>query len=168
MEQKQNSTQASQAPVPKTQMSKKKFRIGDLAKELQVKKFVIRFWEKEFGLKSDRSQGGQRYYTHDDFNAFKAIKFLLYKQGFTIAGAKVQLENLFKKYRGKLPSNPEVFADKPITAAVKTEELPTETKNAAPPKPITVEKKVPYIPKDFLNEVKTFKEKLLRFKKTLE
>ena len=50
----------------KISMSKKKFRIGELAKELQVKKFVIRFWEKEFALSSDRSQGGQRYYTEND------------------------------------------------------------------------------------------------------
>lgn len=72
-------------------MAKRQFRIGDLAKELKVKKFVIRFWEKEFNLKSDRSQGGQRFYTHEDLNIFLTIKDLLYNQGFTIAGAKKQL-----------------------------------------------------------------------------
>lgn len=75
----------------KMQMTRRQFRIGDLAKELKVKKFVIRFWEKEFNLKSDRSQGGQRFYTSDDLNIFLAIKDLLYNQGFTIAGAKKQL-----------------------------------------------------------------------------
>lgn len=73
-------------------MSKKQFRIGDLAKELKVKKFVIRFWEKEFDIKSDRSGGGQRFYTSDDLKLFLMIKDLLYNQGFTIAGAKKQLE----------------------------------------------------------------------------
>lgn len=72
-------------------MTKRQFRIGDLAKELKVKKFVIRFWEKEFNLKSGRSQGGQRFYTSDDLNIFLTIKDLLYNQGFTIAGAKKQL-----------------------------------------------------------------------------
>lgn len=77
--------------IQKTQMAKRQFRIGDLAKELKVKKFVIRFWEKEFDLKSGRSQGGQRFYTNDDLAIFLTIKDLLYNQGFTIAGAKKQL-----------------------------------------------------------------------------
>lgn len=76
----------------KTDMGKRQFRIGDLARELHVKKFVIRFWEREFDLKSDRSQGGQRFYTDDDLKTFQVIKHLLYEQGFTIAGAKKQLE----------------------------------------------------------------------------
>jgi len=77
-------------------MSKRQFRIGDLAKELKVKKFVIRFWEKEFNLKSDRSHGGQRFYTKEDFDTFMFIKDLLYSQGFTILGAKKQLDALLK------------------------------------------------------------------------
>ncbi len=77
--------------LEKTRMSKKKFRIGELSKELRVKKFVIRFWEKEFSLRSDRSQGGQRYYTQTDLQTFQTIKDLLYHQGYTIAGAKTKL-----------------------------------------------------------------------------
>ena len=76
----------------KNRILKKKFRIGELAKELQLKKFVIRFWEKEFGLISDRSHGGQRFYTEEDFSTFSLIKELLYEQGFTIAGARLQLK----------------------------------------------------------------------------
>ena len=75
----------------KVSMSKKKFRIGDLAKELRLKKYIIRFWEKEFDLESDRSDGGQRFYTQEDFNTFSKIKALLYTQGYTISGAKKQL-----------------------------------------------------------------------------
>ncbi len=81
----------------KVHMSRKQFRIGDLAKELKVKKFVIRFWEKEFDLKSDRSHGGQRFYTSEDLQTFLLIKDLLYGQGFTIAGAKKQLEMLLSQ-----------------------------------------------------------------------
>lgn len=77
--------------VQKIPMTKRHFRIGDLAQELGVKKFVIRFWEKEFKLKSDRSMGGQRSYTQEDFIMFATIKELLYKKGFTISGAKKQL-----------------------------------------------------------------------------
>lgn len=144
----------SEAKPQRKQMSKKKFRIGELAKELQVKKFVIRFWEKEFGLKSDRSQGGQRYYTDEDFKAFNNIKYLLYKQGFTIAGAKVQLEKMKTKKTHEAPTNDtsavEVKKEKQIRAAVKT-----------------IEKPVPYIPKEFIKKIKIFKQQLLELKKNL-
>lgn len=72
-------------------MQKKQFRIGALADELQVERFVIRFWEKEFDIKSQRSSGGQRYYTEKDLATFKTIKELLYKKKYTIAGAKKML-----------------------------------------------------------------------------
>lgn len=75
------------------QMQKRKFRIGDLAKKLDLDKFVIRFWEKEFTLNAERSNGGQRFYEEKDLETFCQIKFLLYEQKFTIAGAKEQLKN---------------------------------------------------------------------------
>jgi DNA-binding transcriptional MerR regulator len=127
-------------------MSKKKFRIGELSKALQVKKFVIRFWEKEFELKADRSDGGQRYYTQDDFKAFNTIKHLLYKQGYTIAGAKTQLTKMIKK-----DSPEEKNMTREVIAATKV-----------------IEKPVPYIPDDFLEKVKILKKQLLEFQKALE
>ena len=78
--------------LQKTRMNKRKFRIGELAKKLKVKKFVIRFWEKEFDLESNRSDGGQRFYSQEDLNTFTTIKDLLYNQKFTIPGAKNQLD----------------------------------------------------------------------------
>ena len=73
-------------------MRKRQFRIGELAKALAIERFVIRFWEKEFGVKSHRSPGGQRFYTETDALKFKRIKELLYDKGFTIAGAKKILQ----------------------------------------------------------------------------
>jgi len=78
-------------------MQKQLFRIGDLATKLGVEKFVIRFWEKEFNVKTTRSNGGQRFYSNDDFEQFKEIKQLLYERGFTIAGAKKQLISSYSK-----------------------------------------------------------------------
>lgn len=69
-------------------MQKRQFRIGELAKHLGVEKFVVRFWEKEFGLKPARSEGGQRFYEEKDLEKLKLIKSLLYEEGFTISGAK--------------------------------------------------------------------------------
>lgn len=68
------------------------FRIGALAQQLEVERFVIRFWEKEFNIPSHRSSGGQRFYRSKDVECFVLIKKLLYEKGFTIAGAKKVLE----------------------------------------------------------------------------
>lgn len=76
-----------------SKMEKRKLRIGELADYLQVEKFVIRFWEKEFHIKAHRSEGGQRFYYEKDLKKFETIKELLYNQGFTIAGAKKYLKN---------------------------------------------------------------------------
>lgn len=78
-------------------MQKKQFRIGTLAKTLNLEKFVIRFWEKEFNIKSARSTGKQRYYTTHDIERFKTIKQLLYEKKFTIAGAKDILQGQINK-----------------------------------------------------------------------
>lgn len=74
-------------------MEKRKFRIGELAEQLNVERFVIRFWEKEFNFKGHRSYGGQRFYDEQDLKQFQTIKELLYEKKFTIAGAK----QVFKK-----------------------------------------------------------------------
>ena len=91
-------------------MHKRQFRIGQLAKELAVEKFVIRFWEKEFGVACERSEGGQRFYDGEDLERFKYIKTLLYDKGYTIAGAKKCLESEDKsKARKMLGSHKTTF-----------------------------------------------------------
>ena len=74
-------------------MERRKFRIGELSRKVDVEQFVIRFWEKEFDIKSKRSTGGQRFYDEKDLKRFKKIKELLYKKKFTIAGAKEELKS---------------------------------------------------------------------------
>ncbi len=78
-------------------MQKRQFRIGELAQYLDVEKFVIRFWEKEFEMRCSRSTGGQRFYDDKDIEKFSTIKDLLYKKGYTIAGAKQQLKERSKR-----------------------------------------------------------------------
>jgi DNA-binding transcriptional MerR regulator len=73
-------------------MQKRKFRIGELANKLELERFVVRFWEKEFNIKTKRSQGSQRFYDENDLKKFEHIKRLLYEEGFTIVGAKKKLK----------------------------------------------------------------------------
>ncbi len=74
-------------------MNKRQFRIGELAQFLNVERFVVRFWEKEFNVHSSRSKGGQRFYQEKDLKTFTTIKELLYEKKFTIAGAKEALKS---------------------------------------------------------------------------
>ncbi len=78
-------------------MQKRKFRIGELANKLELERFVVRFWEKEFNIKTKRSQGSQRFYDENDLKKFELIKKLLYEEGFTIVGAKKKLKEKFAK-----------------------------------------------------------------------
>ena len=86
-------------------MQKRKFRIGELADKLELERFVVRFWEKEFNIKTKRSQGSQRFYDENDLRKFEQIKRLLYEEGFTIVGAKKRLKE--KISREKTPAKSE-------------------------------------------------------------
>lgn len=79
-----------------------KLRIGQIAKKLKVKEFVIRFWEKEFHLSAKRSEGGQRFYSKEDENKLQTIKELLYEKGFTIAGAKNYMKATYNNNESEL------------------------------------------------------------------
>jgi DNA-binding transcriptional MerR regulator len=55
--------------------------------------YVLRYWETEFPqLSPNKSGGGQRLYNGRELEVILRIKELLYKEGFTIAGAKKKLE----------------------------------------------------------------------------
>jgi DNA-binding transcriptional MerR regulator len=142
-------------------MNKRKFRIGDLAKKLKVKKFVIRFWEKEFELKSDRSTGGQRFYTQKDFDTFILIKDLLYAQKFTIPGAKKQLESLAKNKN----------LTKDITPAIKANEQSldnfTELEEPKTNVQISVNTNNAKLPEEIAQRLNILKKQLMELKKVL-
>lgn len=69
------------------------YRIGEVAENLQLKPYVLRFWETEFSqIMPLRTESGQRLYTEAHINLLRRIKQLLHEQGMTIEGAKRILE----------------------------------------------------------------------------
>jgi len=71
--------------------------IGEVAKELglinkkngQVQTHTIRFWETHFKqIKPRIRAGGRRYYSKEDFQLLRNIRFLLKERGLTINGVK--------------------------------------------------------------------------------
>jgi len=76
------------------------FRIGEVAGLCRLPAYVLRFWETEFPqLKPVKSSTGQRMYRKRDVESVVKIKKLLYEDGFTIAGARVQLREETKSER---------------------------------------------------------------------
>jgi DNA-binding transcriptional MerR regulator len=71
----------------------KLYKIGEVCKLADVQPYVLRYWETEFAqLAPNKSGGGQRLYTRSEIDTILRIKELLYRDGFTIAGAKKKLE----------------------------------------------------------------------------
>ena len=69
------------------------YRIGEVAALTEIEPYVLRYWETEFPvLQPAKSPHGQRLYRRTDIETILTIKHLLYEQGFTIAGARKQLE----------------------------------------------------------------------------
>lgn len=72
---------------------KRYFTIGEVSELCAVKAHVLRYWEQEFSqLSPVKRRGNRRYYQRDDVLTIRKIRSLLYDQGYTIGGAKQQLE----------------------------------------------------------------------------
>lgn len=71
----------------------KLYKIGEVCKLAELQPYVLRYWETEFPqLAPGKSGGGQRLYNRREVDVILRIKELLYREGFTIAGAKKKLE----------------------------------------------------------------------------
>lgn len=63
--------------------------ISEVAKELDVPKHVLRFWELKFPqIRPMKRGGGRRYYRPDDARLLRGIRTLLYRDGYTIKGVQ--------------------------------------------------------------------------------
>ena len=81
-------------PIPE----KRYFTIGEAALLCGVKPHVLRYWEQEFPpLKPAKRRGNRRYYQHNDILIIRAIRKLLYEDGYTIEGARAQLAQVGEK-----------------------------------------------------------------------
>ncbi len=94
------------------------FKIGEVAKYVGVKSYVLRYWETEFeSLHPKKSSNGQRFYTRKDIEMALTIRKLLYEDRFSIEGAKAAL----KKMKHARTSQIAVDLDVPDLVATTTE-----------------------------------------------
>lgn len=71
------------------------FKIGDVADLLGIKQYVLRYWEEEFELlKPKKASNNQRLYTKKDVENAFLIRKLLYRDKFSIEGARQALKDV--------------------------------------------------------------------------
>ncbi|MFZ1962076.1 MAG: MerR family transcriptional regulator, partial [Roseiarcus sp.] len=63
--------------------------ISEVAEDMELPQHVLRFWETRFPqIKPLKRGGGRRYYRPADVGLLRAIKELLYGEGYTIRGVQ--------------------------------------------------------------------------------
>ena len=72
---------------------KRYFTIGEVSELCTVKPHVLRYWEQEFPqLRPIKRRGNRRYYQRHEVELIREIRRLLYLDGYTIGGARNQLQ----------------------------------------------------------------------------
>ncbi len=96
--------------------NKRYLTIGEVSELCDVKCHVLRYWEQEFPtLKPVKRRGNRRYYQREDVQLIRRIRELLYFQGYTIQGARAQLQEL---KQGATPSTHAKAAGEALAAPV--------------------------------------------------
>ena len=85
-------------------LSKKYYKIGDVAEFLGVPQATIRYWEIEFPeVSPGRTPTGLRQYTPADIETLRIIHYLVKTKGLKVDAAKTQLrlnrDNISKKLK---------------------------------------------------------------------
>lgn len=75
------------------QLSKLYYTIGEVSSLFNVNASLIRFWEKEFGFEiAKKTKKGNRLFTIQEIEKINKIYQLVKIQGYTIEGARKQLQ----------------------------------------------------------------------------
>jgi DNA-binding transcriptional MerR regulator len=91
------------------------FKIGDVARILDLETYVLRFWETQFPqLKPNKSGTGQRLYRRRDVELILEIKRLVHTEGYTLAGARQALGQISAQRRPPQPGSQPGNAHRPI------------------------------------------------------
>lgn len=74
------------------------YSISEVSEMTGVKPHVLRYWESEFpDLRPKKNRAGNRSYRDKDIRMVSTIRDLLYKQGYTIQGARNQLRDRLRR-----------------------------------------------------------------------
>ena len=78
----------------KSEIKKLYYSIGEVSKMVDLKAYVLRYWETEFKqLTPPKNRAGNRTYRKKDIDLIFKIKDLLYNKKYTIEGARSLLSS---------------------------------------------------------------------------
>jgi DNA-binding transcriptional MerR regulator len=84
------------------------FKIGEVARIVGVKPYVLRYWETEFpAIRPGKTRSKHRLYRRRDVEALLEIKRLLHNERYTIEGAKRRLKGGAKAAAAPVAAAPE-------------------------------------------------------------
>ena len=87
-----------------TLQNKLYYSISEVADMTGVKPHVLRYWESEFSdLRPKKNRAGNRSYRDKDIRMVTTIRDLLYQQGYTIQGARLQLRERLRREEPAAP-----------------------------------------------------------------
>jgi DNA-binding transcriptional MerR regulator len=79
--------------------------IGEVAKALNLRQHVLRYWEQQFPmLQPLKRSGGRRYYRPEDIALVQTIDRLVNKEGYTLKGARQALAGGMVQPKVEAPS----------------------------------------------------------------
>ena len=75
-----------------TDISKKYYKINEVAEILNIPESTLRYWEKRFTIiKPKRTEGGRRMYTPDDIEKIRMVYYLVKERGLKLDAAEEQI-----------------------------------------------------------------------------
>ena len=84
------SDQKQGSPLP--ELTKRFYRIGDVAEILNIPASTLRYWEKEFTIiKPHRNAKNIRFYTPKDIETIRMIYYLVKEKGLKLDAAQAQI-----------------------------------------------------------------------------
>ena len=94
----------------KSKIKKLYYSIGEVSNMVNLKSYVLRYWETEFKqLSPPKNRAGNRTYRQKDIDLIIRIKDLLYNRKYTIEGARTMLNNKNTNFNSSTPINNEIL-----------------------------------------------------------
>ena len=74
------------------ELNKKYYKIGEVARILELPQSTLRFWESKFSIiRPRRNDRGTRFYTPSDMERLRMVKYLVHEKGLKIEAAVEQV-----------------------------------------------------------------------------
>ena len=84
----------------------KHYLVTEVCRKLGIKPHILRYWEREFGIKPDRNSAGRRIYNAAQLERLQLIKHLVRTEKLTVSGARRQIAKMSTQ-----PTAPESSGD---------------------------------------------------------